>query len=104
MIRGRIGVDLVEALVFHVYLSKEVWRALEARFQENDVIGCFIILNPCKLSCRQVGMKSWGVTDLEKLYNNLKKENLIGEDKYAIMIDVDVVMGEFNTYNIQAST
>jgi len=52
MIRNTTRADLVEALAFQIYFAEKVCKGLEARFQDNDVIGCFKILNPCELPSR----------------------------------------------------
>ena len=104
MIRDRTGADLVEALAFQTSFAEEVCKGLEDRFQDNDMIGCFKILNPCELPSRQVGMKSWGVTELEKICDHFGKEKMIGEKKFAAVINADAVRREFHAYKIQAST
>jgi len=104
MIRDRTGADLAEALAFQTSFAEEVCKGLEARFQDNDIISCFKILNPCELPSRQVGMKSWGVAELEKLCDHFRKAKTIGELKYGAMINADGVRREFHAYKIQAST
>ena len=103
MIRDRTGADLVEALAFQTSFAEEVCKGLEARFQENHVISCFKVLNPCELPSRQVGLKSWGVTELEKICEHFGKEKIIGEKKFAPMINADALRREFLAYKIQAS-
>ena len=104
MIRDRIGADLIEALAFQTSFAEEVSKGLEACFQDNDIVSCFKILNPCELPSRQVGMKSWEVVELEKLCDHFGKAKTIGESKYGAMIDADGVRREFHAYKIQAST
>jgi len=98
-----IRADLVEALAFQTSFAEEVCKGLEARFQDNDVIGCFKILNLCELRSKQVGMKSWSIIELEKICDDFGKEKVIGEKKYVAVINVDAIRREFHTYKIQAS-
>jgi len=101
MIRDRTGTNLVEALAFQTSFAEEVYKGLDAYFQDNDVIGCFKILNPCELSSRQIDMKSWDVTKLEKICDHFRKEKVIREKKYSTVITA--IRREFHAYKIQTS-
>ena len=94
----------MKALAFQTSFAEKVCKGLEARFQDNDVIGCFKILNLCELPSKQVTMENWGITKLEKLCDHFRKENMIWEKEYAITINVDIVRVEFYAYKIYTST
>ena len=61
------GADLEVALSFHKCYVEVVCEALFARFEDNDVIDAFKILNPIHMLQRQVGLNSWGVVQLDVL-------------------------------------
>jgi hypothetical protein len=67
LIRGPLGHDLESALDFQKTYSEAVCSALEARFVDDDIIDCFKILNPLHMTCKQVGLASWGVVELDSL-------------------------------------
>ncbi len=67
LIRDPLGRDLESALDFQKTYSEAVYSALEARLVDNDIIDCFKILNPLHMPCRQVGLASWGVVELDRL-------------------------------------
>jgi len=49
MDRCRMGTNLKEALQFQRAFAKAVCAGLDARFQDNDIISCFKILNPSNM-------------------------------------------------------
>ena len=67
MTRDPSRVDLEAALSFHKCYIEAVCEALFARFEDNDVIDAFKILNPILMPQRQVGLNSWGVVQLDVL-------------------------------------
>ncbi len=101
MIRDRIGTDLEEAITFQVCFAEEIYKGLENRFKDNDIVSCFKILNPVELPSRQVGM---GVLELERLCNHFGKDLQIDEKKICALINVDATKREFFSYKVQAST
>jgi len=43
-------------------------------------------------------MKSWSVTELKKICDHFGKEKVIGEKKYAAVINTDAIRREFHVY------
>lgn len=54
---------------------------LENRLKNNDMVSCFNVLNPTELSSRHNGMRSWGISKLERLCNPFGKDRKIDEKK-----------------------
>ena len=104
MIRDRIGADLEEAITFQVCFAKKIYKGLENRFKDNDIVSYLKILNHVELPSRQVGMRSWGVPKLERLCNHYDKDLQIDEKKICALINVDATKREFFSYKVQAST
>lgn len=65
--RDQQGKDLEEALIFQKQFSESVIHALECRFEDNDLVSCFKILNPTSMPSRQVGLGQWGCAKVETL-------------------------------------
>ena len=62
-----LGADLEVALSFQRCYVETVCEALFARFEDNNVIDAFKILNPIHMPQRQVGLNSWSVEQLDVL-------------------------------------
>jgi hypothetical protein len=67
MVRDASGVDFEVALNFRKLYTEAVCVALDARFDDNDIIDCFKILNPIHMHQRQIELALWGVIQLEVL-------------------------------------
>jgi hypothetical protein len=103
MIRDCTGADLEEALVFQRNFAGAVTTALENRFDDYGIVPCFKILSPANMPIRQVGLKSWGVTDLEVIVQHYGIEKAIRSCNFPAMIDAAVVKREFLAFKLQAS-
>ena len=104
MIRDRTGADLEEALSFQKFFAEAVIDALETRFGDNGVIGCFKILSPSNMPVKQVGLRSWGVTELETILSHFGVDRAIGSKVFPAMIDASAVKREFLAFKLQATT
>ena len=67
MVRDQQGRDLEEALTFQKQFSETMILALESRFEDNDIISAFKVLNPINMPSRQVGLAHWGCAELKAL-------------------------------------
>ena len=61
MVRDQQGRNLEETLTFQKQFSEAVIRALESRFEDNDIVSAFKVLNPTNMPSRQVGSSLWAV-------------------------------------------
>ena len=104
MVRDRTGADLEEALLFQKFFAEAVIDALETHFGDNGVIGCFKILSPSNMPVRQVGLKSWGVTELETILSQFGVDRAIGSKVFPAMIDASAVRREFLAFKLRATT
>jgi len=67
MTKNSTGADLEAALAFQKYYAEAVCLALEVRFENNDVIDAFKVLNPVHMPHRQIGLASWGIVEFDLL-------------------------------------
>ena len=58
------GRDLKEASAFQKNFTQAIIEALEVRFVNNNFMGSFKVLSPVNMPAKQVGLKSWNVTNL----------------------------------------
>ena len=78
MIKNKTSADLKSALFFHKSYVESIIKALETRFQDNDLISSFKFFNPSNMPSRRVGLASCGVTELELLLKHYKVEKEVG--------------------------
>ena len=74
MTRNPSGANLEVALSFHRCYAEAICEALFVRFEDNDVIDAFKILNPIHMPQRQVGLNLWGVVQLDVLLQQYAQE------------------------------
>jgi hypothetical protein len=67
MIRDASRTDLEAALNFQKLYVDAVCVALDARFDDNDIIDSLKNFNPIHMPQRQIELASWGVVQLELL-------------------------------------
>ena len=58
MIRERTWVIWKKTLAFQKVYAEVVCRTLEAKFNDNDIISVFSILNPSNMPSKRVGLNS----------------------------------------------
>ena len=104
MICDRLGRDLEEALAFQKNFTNVVIEALEVRFVDNNLIGCFKIFSLANMPAKQVGLKSWSVTELQSIVDHYGTNRVIGSKTFPTMVDVAAVKQEFLTFKIHATT
>ena len=95
MIRDPNGVDLKEALNFQKSYAEVVYKCLEARFSDNDIISAFKILNPSNMPSKKVGLNSWDVSNLEVLLKHYVVEKEIGGKTLPPLVNLDEYRREF---------
>jgi hypothetical protein len=78
--------------------------ALDARFDDNDIIDCFKILNPIHMPQRQVGSASWGVVQLELLLQQYGVEKHKEGVIIPPLVDSAACKQEFFAFKLQGST
>jgi len=49
MIKNQQGMDLMEALTFQKHFSEVVTYTLEFRFEDNEIVSAFKVLNPTNM-------------------------------------------------------
>jgi len=59
MIRYRTWGDFESALASQKSYTQAIIKALEACFQDNDIISAFKVLNPFNMPSKRVGLASW---------------------------------------------
>lgn len=65
MIQVCIGANLEEALQFQRNFAETITTTLESCFDDHGLIVSFKILSLANMLAKQVGLKSWGIVDLE---------------------------------------
>ena len=101
MIRDPIGVHLEAAFSFQKLYTKDVCKALEARFDENDIIDAFKVLNPIHMPQRQVNLASWGVMQLNVLLKQYGEEKRKGCKILSSLVDSIACKQEIFAFKLQ---
>jgi hypothetical protein len=96
--------DLEAALTFQKCYAEAVCLALQAWFENNDVIDAFKVLNPIHMPHRQIGLASWGVIELNLLLQQYGKEKTKGGRTFLPLVDVATCKQEFFAFKLQRST
>jgi hypothetical protein len=104
MVRDASGADLEAALNFQKLYAEAVCVALDARFDDNDVIDCFKIFNPIHMPQRQIGLASWGVVQLELLLQQYGVHKYKGGVIIPPLVDSATCKQEFFAFKLQGST
>jgi hypothetical protein len=104
MVRDASGADLEAALNFQKLYAEAVCVALDARFDDNDVIDCFKIFNPIHMPQRQIGLASWGVVQLELLLQQYGVHKYKGGVIIPPLVDSAACKQEFFAFKLQGST
>ena len=104
MVRDQQGRDLEEALIFQKQFSEAVILALESRFEDNDIISAFKVLNPINMPSRQVGLAQWGCVELKALCRQYGVERKIRGKDLPPLIKSQKVREEFFSFKIQSTT
>jgi len=95
MIRDRTCADLESALSFQKSYAKSIIKALEACFEDNDLISTFKVFNPSNMPSRKVGLASWGVIDLELLLKHYGVQKVVEGKILAPLVNLDACKREF---------
>jgi hypothetical protein len=103
MVRDPSGADLETALNFQKLYAEAICVALDARFDDNDIIDCFKILNPIHMPQRQVGSASWGVIQLEMLLGQYGVEKRKGGAIIPPLVDSTACKQVFYAFKLQGS-
>ena len=104
MIRDPQGRDLEEALLFQKQFSEAVIHALECRFEDNDIVSTFKVLNPTNMPSRQVGLAQWGCAEMEVLCGQYGVERNVRGKILPPLIKPQKVREEFFAFKIQSTT
>ena len=104
MIKDQQGRELEEALTFQKQFSEAVILALESRFEDNDIINAFKVLNPTKMPSRQVGLAQWSCAELEALCWHYGVERKVRGKDLPPLIKSQKVREEFFSFKIQSTT
>ena len=59
MVCDCLGRNLEKALAFQKNFIEAIIEALEVRFVDNNIMGCFKNLSSINMPTKQVGLKSW---------------------------------------------
>ena len=71
--RCRLGIDLEKTLMFKEKIAYVNCSVFYARFNENDLISCFKILNPTNMPSRQIDLHNRCISELETLLGHYGK-------------------------------
>ena len=104
MVRDQQGRDLEEALTFQKQFSEAMILALEFRFEDNDIVSAFKVLNPTNMPSKQVGLAQWGCAELEALCRQYGVERKIRGKDLPPLIKSQKVREEFFSFKIQSTT
>ena len=83
--------------------AEALFRALEARFNENDVIPAFSVLNPFDMLSKRFGLNSWGVLKLKLLLKQYGVQKDLEGKILSLLVDSDACRREFFSFKLQAS-
>ena len=104
MKRCRLGTDLGEALDFQRAFAEAVCAGLDARFQDNDLITCFKVLNPTNMPSRQVGLQNYFVAELESLLAHFGVDRSHAGFTLPTLVDVAACKREFLSFKLQCTS
>ena len=104
MVHDCFSRDLEKALAFQKYFTKAIIEVLEVTFVDNNLMDFFNILSLANMRAKQVGLESWGVTNLQSIVKHYGVDCAIRSKPFLAMVDVATIKRKFLTFKIQATT